>query len=144
MPKTIKGETKIIGVWDYEGCYDHFKTLRAKTYMTEVNGVYSLTVAGLNKKVAMPYIESKAKALNCSPFDLFTDDLFIDGEHSGKLLHTYLNIDKIVKIKDYLGNILDVHVHDGIHLEPTPFTLSIPYLYLEYIKGIKTKYKKDL
>lgn len=144
MPKTIKGETKIIGVWDYEGRYDRFKTLRAKTYLYQKDGAYSLTVAGLNKKVAMPYIESKAKALNCTPFDLFTDDLFIDGEHSGKLLHTYLNIDKIVKIKDYLGNILDVHVHDGIHLEPTPFTLSIPYLYLEYIKGIKTKYKKDL
>lgn len=143
-PRTIKGEVKTIGLWDYEGCYDRFKTLRAKTYLYQKDGVYNLTVSGLNKKVAMPYLEEKAKRLNMDVFDLFDDELFIDGEHSGKLLHTYLNINERIKVKDYLGNVSEVKVHDGIHLEPTPFTLSIPYLYLEYIKGVKTKYKKEL
>ena len=32
-PTTIKGEKKIIGVWDYDGHYDMFKTLGAKRYM---------------------------------------------------------------------------------------------------------------
>ena len=92
----------------------------------------------------MPYLEEKAKRLNMDVFDLFDDELFIDGEHSGKLLHTYLNMNERIKVKDYLGVECEVKVHDGIHLEPTPFTLSIPYLQLEYIKGVKTKYKKEL
>lgn len=141
-PKTIKGDVKTIGLWDYEGCYESFKTLRAKTYLYK-DDTYHLTVAGLNKKVAMPYIEDKAKKLNMDVFDLFDDELYIDGEHSGKLLHTYLNINERVKIYDYNHTPLEVKLHDGIHLEPTAFTLSIPYLYLEHVRHIKTIYKKD-
>lgn len=142
-PRTIKGEVKTIGLWDYEGKYETFKTLRAKTYMYQKDGKYNITVSGLNKRVAMPYIEAKAKELGLTPFDLFDDELFVDGEHSGKLLHTYLQLNEKIKIKDYQGNVSEIKIHDGIHLEPSAFTLSIPYIYLEYIKGVKTKYQKD-
>ena len=32
-PKTIEGETKPLGVWDYDGHYDEFKSLGAKRYI---------------------------------------------------------------------------------------------------------------
>ena len=32
-PKTIKGETKTLGVWDFDGFYTDFKTLGAKRYI---------------------------------------------------------------------------------------------------------------
>ena len=32
-PKTIEGEPKPLGVWDFEGVYKRFKTLGAKSYI---------------------------------------------------------------------------------------------------------------
>ena len=55
-PKTIKGETKLIGVWDYDGFYTRFKTLGAKRYMVEKENELSLTVSGVNKQYAIPYL----------------------------------------------------------------------------------------
>ena len=55
-PQTINGETKLIGVWDYDGFYDRFKTLGAKRYMVEKGTELSLTVSGVNKKYAIPYL----------------------------------------------------------------------------------------
>lgn len=57
QPKTIKGERKLIGVWDIEEPYKKFKTLGAKRYMYEhVSGELGLTVSGVNKKYAIPYL----------------------------------------------------------------------------------------
>ena len=56
-PKTIKGETKLIGVWDYDGFYTRFKTLGAKRYMVEKEDhEISLTVSGVSKYHAIPYL----------------------------------------------------------------------------------------
>lgn len=56
-PKTIKGEKKLIGVWDIEEGYKYFKTLGAKRYMYEhESGEFNLTVSGVNKKMAAPYL----------------------------------------------------------------------------------------
>lgn len=64
-PETIKGITKSLGVWDFEGTYTRFKTLGAKRYMVQepnalkANGRaydFSLTVSGVNKKAAIPYL----------------------------------------------------------------------------------------
>lgn len=59
QPKTKKGETKLIGVWDIEEPYLHFKTLGAKRYMYEhESGELGMTVSGVNKKYAIPYMLS--------------------------------------------------------------------------------------
>lgn len=55
-PKTIKGTEKPLGVWDFEGIYTKFKTLGAKRYAYEQDGKFNITVSGLNKKCAVPYI----------------------------------------------------------------------------------------
>jgi hypothetical protein len=56
-PKTRKGEEKMIGVWDIEAGYNKFKTVGAKRYIYENrDGSLGLTVSGLNKKFAIPYL----------------------------------------------------------------------------------------
>ena len=49
-PKNRKGEVKQIGIWDYEGRYDYFKTLGCKRYLTYKDGEFDLTCAGLPTK----------------------------------------------------------------------------------------------
>lgn len=56
-PKTIDGETKMIGVWEREDDYSRFKTIGAKRYMFEyMNGELWFTISGVNKKFGMPYL----------------------------------------------------------------------------------------
>ena len=43
-PKTVKGEIKPLGVWDFEGYYTRFKTLGAKRYLVEEDDNLYLTV----------------------------------------------------------------------------------------------------
>lgn len=63
-PKTIKGESKPLGVWDFDGFYNEFKTLGAKRYIVNHDDNISITVCGLSKKSGKEYIESQEK-----PFD---------------------------------------------------------------------------
>lgn len=56
-PRTIEGKKKLIGIWDFDGFYTRFKTLGAKRYMVEKEDhSLSLTVSGVNKKNAIPYL----------------------------------------------------------------------------------------
>lgn len=56
-PKTRKGETKIIGVWDIEEGYLRFKAVGAKRYIYELpNHQLQMTCAGLRKQEAIPYL----------------------------------------------------------------------------------------
>ena len=142
-PYTIKGVKKTIGVWDYEGCYIHFKTLGAKRYAVESKEKgLNITVAGLNKKDAVPFIKQIAKDKNMTFFEVFDDELFVDGEHSGKLLHTYIDDAKTFYVTDYKGNKIEVTSLSGVHLEPSSYSLSLTELYKKYINHIRQKYKK--
>lgn len=59
-PLTKKGESKLLGVWDIEEPYTYFKTLGAKRYMYEhASGEFNITVAGVNKRAAVPYLLSR-------------------------------------------------------------------------------------
>lgn len=144
-PKTIKGVKKLMGVWDYEGNYKRFKTLGAKRYMVEeenaltVGGVsydYSITVSGVNKKSAIPYLYEKYGA---DMFDAFTNYLDIPPSATGKNIHTYIDYEIKGMITDYNGVSSDYNEKTGVHLEPTGYTLSISVMYLNYLMGIKLK-----
>ena len=135
-PKTIKGESKPIGVWDFEGTYTKFKTLGAKRYMyidSKDNQLHT-TIAGLPKIVCKEYI-SKLK----DPFEFFQDDMVIDKDHSHKLCSTYIDnpIDGI--LTDYLGNKAEYHEKSVINLSQIDFTLSMSEAYVNYILGIKER-----
>lgn len=45
----INGKKYVLGLWDYEGCYDAFKTLGAKKYADIIDNHIEVTVAGLSK-----------------------------------------------------------------------------------------------
>lgn len=135
QPKTIYGESKPLGVWDYEGTYSRFKTEGAKRYMTEKDNVVSLTVSGVNKKVAIPYLlDTYGK---CGIFDHFSRGLTIDGEHCGKLTHTYIDEPVSGTMVDYLGNIAEYHEQSFVHLEPSGYSMSIAEDFINYIKGVQ-------
>lgn len=151
-PKTIKGDVKHLGVWEYEGTYTRFKTLGAKRYMIEKDGAINITVSGLNKKYAVPYILKKSK----NPFEFFSDGMEIpsntddldsdiytsDGilikNPTGKNTHTYIDEEMHGKVSDYLGNIDSYYEYSGIHLEAAPYKGNISEEYAKYLLSIKS------
>lgn len=140
-PKTIKGIEKMIGVWDYEGTYIHFKTLGAKRYLVrEQDGKLVLTVAGLSKQNGIEYLERICNNDYMKVFDNFNDDLYIPASDTGKMTHTYIDSEFTGLITDYMGNELTVTSKSSIHLEPCDFTLSISKQYSKFLSDLKSGY----
>lgn len=132
-PKTVNGVPKPLGVWDYEGCYDRFKTLGAKRYMVDEGGELSLTVSGVNKTAAVPYLMAHYP----DPFAAFSEGLEIPPVATGKNLHTYIDYPVRGTLVDYLGNVCQYEELSGVHLEPTGYTMSLSVMYLDYLLGLK-------
>lgn len=135
QPKTIKGIKKLIGVWDWEtekSKYTRFKTLGAKRYMIEQDGKINITVAGVNKKSAVPYL---VKKYGDKIFDAFTNDLTIPKEHTGKMTHTYIDERKKGVVTDYLGNKNNYDEYSAVHLENAEYSLSLSQAYIDFLKG---------
>lgn len=124
-PKTIKGESAPLGVWDYEGTYSHFKTLGAKRYLVKKGDKYQLTVAGLSKQNGMDYIKEMAGDDTNAIFAHFNDGLFIPAERTGKMTHTNVEGEKRFICTDYNGNKQEVTTLSGMHLEPASFDMSM-------------------
>lgn len=131
-PKTIKGENKTLGVWDFDGFYTDFKTLGAKRYIFRKDNKLSITVCGLSKKSGKEFIENQEK-----PFLFFNDGMFVDCEHTGKMIHTYIDKEIENTIPDYLGNIAYYHEKSFIHLEKTDYLLSLSDMYIKYFMGVQ-------
>lgn len=136
-PRTIKGKTKLLGVWDYEGTYTRFKTLGAKRYMVQNGDDYSLTVSGVNKKDAIPFLLNMYGSKGI--FDAFTNYLSLPPQATGKKVHTYIDYETSGEITDYLGNTSTFDEKSGVNLEPTGYTLNLSTMYLDYLRGIKFK-----
>ena len=131
-PKTIKGESKTLGVWDFDGFYTIFKTLGAKRYIFQKDDKISITVCGLSKKSGKEFIENQEK-----PFLFFNDGMFVDCEHTGKMTHTYIDREIENVITDYLGNQAYYHEKSFIHLEKTDYLLSLSDMYIKYFMGVQ-------
>ena len=136
QPKTIKGDTKLLGIWDNDGIYDNFKTLGAKRYMYKQGNDYHITIAGTSKHLGSEYI----KSLN-NPFDAFNDGLIIPPQFTGKLTHTYVDEIKQGVIIDYRGNAVDYTALSGIHLEQCEYNLGLTSNYIDYLMGVKETWK---
>lgn len=140
-PKNKKGEPKQIGIWDYEGKYDKFKTLGAKRYMVQKPGIltiedktydYALTVSGLNKGKAIPFLLDR---FGNNIFDEFKEELYIPPEYTGKLTHTYIDEECRGTITDFQGHTEEYYEKSAVHLEPADYHLSIDQLYIDYMLG---------
>lgn len=152
-PKTIEGKEKLIGEWDYDGDYSYFKTLGAKRYMTVSKDTIVLTVSGLNKNYALPYIldqcgikyerqNGKCKMLGQpnikKVFDFFSEGMYIPKGKTGKNTHTYIDDEFGCVVQDYKGKYCEVHEKSCIHLDEADYKLSLAEDYLNFILGIRT------
>lgn len=136
-PKTVTGEVKPLGIWEFEGTYQKFKTLGAKRYLVLENGKYSLTVAGLSKANGMQYMINKCNNDSDKIFNMFNDDLYIPSENTGKMTHTYLDSEQSHIVTDYLGSENREVSLSSIHLGACDFTLSISDQYLKFLSNLK-------
>ena len=136
-PKTINGVEKPLGVWDFEGTYTRFKTLGAKRYMVEKDDKINITVAGLNKKVCVPYLLNK---YGKNVFENFNDELYIPPEYTGKNTHTYIDECKEGYLTDYKGIKAYYKEITSVHLAPSDYSLSLSKEYSDYIANVQDIY----
>ena len=134
-PKTIKGENKPIGVWDFDGHYKYFKTLGAKRYaFVKEDNSLSLVVSGINKKCAIPYLKEKYKT-NENILNAFKDGLYIPKGYTGKQTHTYIDDSFTSSLIDYKGVKANIFELSAIHLEESDYELSLTTDYIKYLLG---------
>lgn len=144
-PKTKDGKVKPLGVWDFDGHYDRFKTLGAKRYMVESDGIVNITVSGLNKHDAVPflcdgwYYDLDGTEYN-SPFDKFDDDLYVPPEYTGKKTHTYIDEERKGVVYDYKGMPYAFSAPSAVHLENADYSLSIAEEFAAYCLGLWEDY----
>ena len=134
-PVTIKGEKKPLGVYDHDGHYTRFKSIGAKRYMVEENGKINITVSGVNKKVAVPYLLETYKQ---NIFNAFDNKLEIPAGKTGKLTHVYIDSFQSGVMVDYNGK--EWRYHDqppGVYLEEAAYYFDIAMDYLDYVKGVQ-------
>ena len=138
-PKTIEGIPKPIGVWDYEGHYETFKTLGAKRYLwKKPNGSMQMTVAGLNKQIGLKYLQF-GELSGISVFDKFTDTMYIPSNWTGKNVHTYIDYPTNGVVTDYLGISSTYRELSSVHLEPTDYSLTIGAEYADFILKVQDR-----
>lgn len=131
-PISSKGKPVTIGLWDFEGIYDKFKTLGAKRYLVEKDGKYTLTVAGVNKESARDYLVDTG-----DPFGEFQQDLVIPKSHTKRNILTYIDDETEGSVVDYTGRAYHFHELSSVHMEGTEYSFSIADAYVKYLKGIR-------
>lgn len=160
-PKTVKGDEKLLGVWEIEKSYKYFKACGAKRYMfMHDDNTLSLTVSGLNKRVAVPYLINAyyrgEEDLNITETaegsgefriapghtDLllqimkdFQDGFTVPKGHTGKSTLTYIDGMKKGVVTDYLGVEAEYLEASAIHMEPQGFQMSQTEDYLKLLEG---------
>ena len=156
-PETIKGVKKPLGVWDFEGTYSNFKSLGAKRYMvskdTKDGLEFSLTVSGINKFTAIPYLLKKYDMdydkeifekenrfiVTKNPeniievFNEFDDEMTIPAEYSGKKESFYNDNEMKGYITDYLGNTEEYYEKSSVYIGKCEYALSINEKYMSYL-----------
>lgn len=145
-PQTVRGIKKPLGVWDYDGHYERFKTLGAKRYMVETEKGVNITVAGLNKGATVPFLcdgwftDLQSRQEHNSPFDRFSDDLYVPAEYTGKSIHTYIDDPIRGTVTDYQGNTAAYYEKSCVHMEGAEYTLSLSQEYIDFILSIQEAY----
>lgn len=128
-PLDKKGKPHRMGIFDFEGKYDRFKTLGAKKYITENDGKLSMTVAGVPKK-AVCQIDT---------IEQFKDGLLFDVEHANKLLMSYQDDMQTITWNEGLYDEYRSNYKYGIVAQPTTYTLgmTVDYIILLLLNGRK-------
>ena len=132
-PADIKGKKHLIGVWDFEGVYDRFKTLGAKRYITEKNDKITLTCAGVGKKAGANYLQ---KTYGEKAIEHFTNKLIFPVGECGKLTHTYLDEPQTGYVTDYEGKTGKYCELSSVHLENGFYNMNLAENFIEFLYKI--------
>lgn len=152
-PKNSKNEEKIMGLWEHDATYSYFKTLGAKryAYITE-KGDFSITVSGINKLYAIPYMLNN---LNISYtkenmrfklsaridyekiLNMFDLGLYIPQGYTGKNTHTYIDEEIKGTVRDFNGIEYSYYERSCIHMEEADYELSLAEEYVRLLLNIK-------
>ncbi len=143
-PKTIKGVSKPLGVWDEDGFYEYFKTLGAKRYIVAEQGKLKTTIAGLGKKEGAEYLLEISNNDMQQAFKNFRIGLKVPAGRTGKNTHTYLDEEFKGIIVDYLGNEYEIESLSAVHLEKASFEMSISYSYAEFLATMVTNGNEEI
>ena len=137
-PKTKNGVEKLIGVWDMEDGYEMFKTVGAKRYIyVERNGKLNLTVSGLNKKHAVPWLLAEYNGDIDLIFERFGEGFFVPAGHTGKMSLTYIEDETYGTLVDYQGNVGVYNELSSVHMEPQSYFMSLVGDYIKYLNGVQ-------
>ena len=134
-PKNQKGEEKQIGIWDYEGRYDYFKTMGCKRYLTYKDGEFDLTCAGLEDGKGIAELTRNGTKVE-DVFNRFNDDFKVDAENSGKLAHFYNDDPFEIEVVDYCGNRGKISCNSCCVLFPVAFSVNGNEEYKLFLKYI--------
>ena len=126
-----------------------------------------MTVSGVNKKFAMPYLIAK---WNNIPFDSdefkdirkaydgdqdavsrlieknydytmifeeFGEGMFIPAGHTGKMTMTYIDKPTSGVVTDYLGQEWTFHELSSVHMEPQSYYMSVVGDYIKFLEGMQ-------
>lgn len=158
-PETIDHIKKPIGVWDFDGQYEYFKTLGAKRYMYVHDDVLNITVSGINKKKCVPFLleqhnleytqDKKTKEYHIKDFNTekvqneiykifreFNTEMEIPARYAGKTVSTYIDDEFEVELTDYKGKTINVHEHGCIWMGESDYKLKIGddlNYYIDYV-----------
>lgn len=138
VPKTIKGVKKPIGVWDFEGTYDHFKTLGAKRYMYDTKGQIHLTVSGIRKKEGENFLNDVCQGDIMKMYDMFADGMEVPKDQTGKNTLTYIDEPKKGVITGIDGVPYEYNQPTSIHMEETSYKMGMSADFVKYLLGIRS------
>lgn len=167
QPLTKNGEKKLIGLWEMEKPYAIFKTVGAKRYIYQYeSGFVNMTVSGVNKKFAMPYLIAKWNDIDITSeefktikkayqgdnnavnqlissnysydmiFEEFGEGLYIPAGHTGKMTLTYIDFPTSGTLVDYLGTEWQFHELTSVHMEAQSYYMSMVGDYIKFLEGI--------
>jgi hypothetical protein len=95
-----------------------------------------MTVAGVNKKYAIPYLLETYGSHELI-FNIFGDGMFIPEGHTGKQSLTYIDEVTTGSVTDYLGSTKLFFERSSIHMEPQSFYMSLIGDYLKFLEGVE-------
>jgi len=117
-PKDINGKEHPLGYFDFEGCYQKFRTLGPKRYCDiSEKGKLEITVAGVSKKHGV-------QALN-GDIENFRKGLMFDYDAAHKMIVIYNSDQPVVTFTDYQGHVHTYKDPFGVVLRPTTYYMSV-------------------
>lgn len=135
---TKNGEKQILGLADFEGMYDKFKTLGAKKYATEKNGRLEITIAGVPKNAGAQLMGNINNFVRGYKFEV-SDNAPLSMRQSWKKTLTYNDtFNEIFTIDGH-----ELHIQSNVALLRTTYELNITDEYQELIDNLNSEWEFD-